>query len=144
MPSAILDTLKSNVGRIGVEPEQALFALRALYAEDLRYENPIQRVQGREPFFKLMNHMATRWAPFSMVIDEGLESTERIYGRFQLSFKPGFLGRTLHIEGVTRCVLDQGLIVEQRDYYDVVSTALDAVPLAGPAFRKIIAQFTIT
>lgn len=144
MQPAILDVLKSSVQMMGTDPERAVSELRPLYADELRYENPIQRVEGRESFLKLMSHMATRWAPFSMVIDEGLESPERIFGRFHLSFRPGFLGRTLNIEGATRCVLVGGRILEQRDYYDVVSTAIDAVPLAGPAFRKIIGQFRVT
>jgi len=85
--------------------------------------------------------MATRFTPFSMRIDQGVVTEQLLYGRFFLAFHPGFLGRGLEIEGVTRCRLADGLIVEQRDYYDLVSHALDAVPLAGPAFRKIIAKF---
>jgi hypothetical protein len=87
--------------------------------------------------------MATKWAPFSMQIDEGVVDSGRIYGRFFLSFRPGFLGRTMNIEGVTRCVVKDQVIVEQRDFYDAVSAALDVVPLAGPTFRKIISKFTI-
>ncbi len=143
MSGHLLPSLQSAVSLLTGAPEQGLAALKELYAEELRYENPIQRVQGRADFLKLMGHMATRWAPFSMRIDDGVESSDRIFGRFQLSFQPGFLGRVLEIEGLTRCVVEDGRIVEQHDYYDVVSSALDAVPLAGPVFRKIIAQFTV-
>jgi limonene-1,2-epoxide hydrolase len=143
MPNALLPQLQSSVALLATNVEEASAQLRALYSEDLRYENPIQRVKGIDAFLRLMRHMATRWAPFSMQIDEGLESTDRILGRFRLSFRPTFLRRTLDIEGLTRCVVVDGRITEQRDYYDAVSSALDAVPLAGPVYRKIIAQFTI-
>lgn len=144
MEHSLLESLRANVARLSHEPDQALGELRGLYSEGLRYENPVQRIQGREGFLRLMSHMATKWAPFSMNIDEGLESADRVFGRFHLSFRPSFLGRVLKLEGVTRCVVENGLIVEQRDYYDAVSSALDAVPLAGAAFRKIAAQFTVT
>jgi limonene-1,2-epoxide hydrolase len=143
MSGSVLAELKSGVRLLSTNVDQATAQLRELYVEELRYENPIQRVAGREAFLRLMRHMATRWAPFSMEIDEGLEAPDRVLGRFRLSFRPTFLRRTLEIEGLTRCVVRAGRIIEQRDYYDAMSSALDAVPLAGPVYRKIIAQFTI-
>ena len=143
MPNALLPQLQSAVALLATDVEEASAQLRRIYSADLRYENPIQRVEGVDAFLRLMRHMATRWAPFSMQIDEGLESPERILGRFRLTFRPTFLRRTLDIEGLTRCVVAGGRIIEQRDYYDAMSCALDAVPLAGPVYRKIIAQFTV-
>ena len=143
MSGSVLAELKSGVRLLSTNVDQATAQLRELYVEELRYENPIQSVAGREAFLRLMRHMATRWAPFSMEIDEGLEAPDRVLGRFRLSFRPTFLRRTLEIEGLTRCVVRAGRIIEQRDYYDAMSSALDAVPLAGPVYRKIIAQFTI-
>ncbi len=143
MPDAILPQLKSAVALLATDVEEASAQIRSLYSENLRYENPIQRVNGVDAFLRLMRHMATSWAPFSMEIDEGLESSERILGRFRLTFRPTFLRRTLEIEGLTRCVVADGRIIEQRDYYDAMSSALDAVPLAGPVYRKIISQFTV-
>jgi hypothetical protein len=143
MPAPVLPQLQSAVALLATNVDAASAQLRSLYSEDLRYENPIQRVVGLEAFLRLMRHMATRWAPFSMQIDEGLESSDRILGRFRLAFRPTFLRRTLEIEGLTRCVVADGRILEQRDYYDAMSSALDAVPLAGPVYRKIIAQFTV-
>lgn len=143
MPELLLQQLQCSVALLATNVEQAIAQLRPLYSDDLRYQNPIQRVQGVEAFLRLMRHMASRWAPFSMQIDEGLESSERILGRFRLSFRPTFLRRSIDIEGLTRCVVAGGRIIEQRDYYDAMSSALDAVPLAGPAYRKIIAQFTV-
>jgi limonene-1,2-epoxide hydrolase len=143
MPEPLLPQLQSAVALLATDVEQASVRLRSLYSEHLRYENPIQRVEGVDAFLRLLRHMTTRWAPFSMQIDEGLESAERIVGRFRLVFRPTFLRRTLDIEGLTRCVISDGQIIEQRDYYDVMSSAVDAVPLAGPVYRKIVAQFTI-
>lgn len=143
MQAPILPQLQAAVGLLATNVEAASAQLRELYSENLRYENPIQRVEGAEAFLRLMRHMATRWAPFSMQIDEGLESPDRVLGRFRLAFRPTFLKRTLDIEGLTRCVIADGRIIEQRDYYDAMSSALEAVPLAGPVYRKIIAQFTI-
>jgi limonene-1,2-epoxide hydrolase len=143
MPDAILPQLQTAVALLATNVDEASAQLRGLYSQNLHYENPIQRVEGVDAFLRLMRHMATRWAPFSMQIDEGLESPDRVLGRFRLSFRPTFLRRTLEIEGLTRCVVASGRIIEQRDYYDAMSSALDAVPLAGPVYRKIIAQFTI-
>jgi limonene-1,2-epoxide hydrolase len=143
MPDVILPQLQTAVALLATDVEKASTIFRGLYSDALHYENPIQRVEGIDAFLRLMRHMATRWAPFSMQIDEGLESPDRVLGRFRLAFRPTFLRRTLEIEGLTRCVVANGRIIEQRDYYDAMSSALDAVPLAGPVYRKIIAQFTI-
>jgi hypothetical protein len=143
MPRSVLTELKSAVALLSTNLEQAVAKLQELYAEDLCYENPIQRIVGREAFLRHTRHMATRWAPFSMEIDEGLESPDRVLGRFRITFRPAFLHRTLEIEGLTRCVIRDGSIFEQRDYYDAMSSAIDAFPLASPVYRKIIAQFTI-
>ncbi len=141
MSPPILPELTRGVAELSTNPEGAIALLRPLYAERMTYQNPIETLSAREPFLGLLRHMATRFAPFSMHIDQGVETEQFLYGRFFLAFRPGFLGRGLEIEGVTRCRLVDGQIVEQRDYYDLVSHALDAVPLAGPAFRKIIAKF---
>jgi limonene-1,2-epoxide hydrolase len=143
MPDTILPRLRSAVALLATDVEQASAQLRGLYSEELRYENPIQRVEGLDKFLRLLGHMTVHWAPFSMQIDEGMESSERIFARFQLVFRPTFLRRTLDIEGLTRCVVADGRIVVQRDYYDVMSSAVDAVPLAGPVYRKIAAQFRV-
>lgn len=143
MTASLFSNLQTSVALLGSDIERATASLRELYLEELQYENPIQRIAGREGFLRLMRHMATRWAPFSMTIDEGLEAPDRIYGRFRLSFRPTFLRRVLDVEGLTRCVVRDGKIIEQRDYYDAMTAALDAVPLAGPAYRKIISQFTV-
>lgn len=143
MSDPLLPRLQSAVALLATDVEQASARLRDVYSEKLHYENPIQRVEGFDAFLRLLLHMTTRWAPFSMDIDEGLESSDRLVGRFRLIFRPTFLRRTLDIEGLTRCVVADGRIVEQRDYYDVMSSAVDAVPLAGPVYRKIVAQFTI-
>lgn len=143
MSAPLLPQLQASIALLATDVEQAVVRLRDLYSEDLRYENPIQRIEGIEGFLRLLRRMATRWAPFHMQIDEGLESPERVFGRFRLAFRPTFLRRSLDIEGLTRCVVVDGRIVEQRDYYDAMSRALDAVPLAGQAYRKIIAQFTV-
>jgi limonene-1,2-epoxide hydrolase len=143
LATPMLANLAESVALLERDTALALERLAPLYAEDLRYESPIQTLRGRDGFLRLMRHMATRFTPFSMRIDEGLESGERVFGRFRLSFKAPFLQQRLDIEGVTRCVVSNGLIVEQRDYYDALSRALDAVPLAGPVYRKIIAQFSV-
>jgi hypothetical protein len=143
MEQEILKELKANVLLLSKDADRAFLGLSRIYAERLNYESPIQRAEGRDAFFRLIRHMATNWAPFKMEIDEGVAEPGRIYGRFFMSFYPPFLGRPMNIEGVSRCVLDGGSIVEQRDYYDAVSSALDVVPLAGPTFRRIISMFKV-
>jgi hypothetical protein len=143
MPVSVLTDLKCAASLLSTNLEQALEKLRELYTEDLCFENPIQRIVGREAFLRYTRNMASRWAPFSMEIDEGIESPDRLFGRFRIAFRPAFLHRTLEIEGLTRGVIRDGRIVEQRDYYDAMSSAIDAFPLASPVYRKIIAQFTI-
>jgi ketosteroid isomerase-like protein len=142
-PPTVLARLTESVALLEQDPTRALESLKPLYAEDLRYESPIQTLRGRDRFLRLMGHMASRFTPFAMHIEDGLESTDRVFGRFRLSFKAPFLPQRLDIEGVTRCVIQDGRIIEQRDYYDALSRALDAVPLAGPVYRKIIAQFAV-
>lgn len=143
MSDALLPRLQESVALLSNDVERAIAQLGELYVDTVEYENPIQHVVGLEAFLGLMRHMATRWTPFAMEIDDGLESDCRIYGRFRLTFRPGFLKRSLEIEGVTRCVVAAGRITAQRDYYDAMSSALDSIPLAGPAYRKIISQFNV-
>jgi ketosteroid isomerase-like protein len=143
MSDSLLSQLAAAVALLRTDVDRAIEQLRALYSEDLRYESPIQQASDRESFLRLVRHMATRWVPFSLEIDDGVESATRVFGHFRLTLSPRFLSKPLAVEGITRCVLRDGKISQQRDYYDALTVAVDSIPFAGVAYRKIIRQFSI-
>jgi limonene-1,2-epoxide hydrolase len=108
------------------------------YHDDVVFQDAIQRVEGRAAFEALCNRLADRCRELRMDILEVSQSGDVIFLEWEmtLAFRR-FPSSTIH--GCTRLSLDDdGLIVSQRDYYDLWGDIFDNIPRFAAVYRRFM------
>ena len=108
------------------------------YHDDIVFQDSIQRVEGRSAFEALCNRLADRCRELTMKILDIARTDNVIFLQWEMTmmFKR-FPSSTVY--GCTKLTLDDdGLIVRQRDYYDLWGDIFDNIPRFGPAYRKFM------
>lgn len=111
--------------------------LAALYDDDIYFQDPIQRVRGREAIIEVLESMSRKLQDIRFEVLHGEQVGERVYMTWEMSFRPPF-GPRMTIEGVTDARVRDGKIVEQRDYWDLLGASMDSLPLAAPVYRRLV------
>ena len=111
-------------------------ALSILYAEDARFTDPFNDVQGRARIAAIFNHMFTQVAEPQFTVTRVIASESDIFMRWDFHFlmgqKPG------HIHGSTHFELNSaGLITLHRDYWDAAQELYEKIPALGSLLRFI-------
>ena len=108
------------------------------YHDDIVFQDSIQKVEGREAFEALCNRLADRCRELRMEIIDVARSGDVIFLQWEMTmmFKR-FPSSTLY--GCTKLTLDHaGLVVRQRDYYDLWGDIFDNIPRFGRAYRRFM------
>lgn len=112
------------------------------YREDIRFRDSVQSLSGREDFEAMCLRLSGRCKALRMEILTLAMEGGRVFMEWDMtmSFK-NFPSATLH--GSTRLLLDEeGLIYDQRDYYDLWGDIFDHIPwMAGPYRRFMKKRF---
>ncbi len=108
------------------------------YHHDIVFQDAIQKVEGREAFEALCNRLAERCRELRMHIISVSQTDQVIFLEWEMTlmFKR-YPSSTIY--GCTRLTLgSDGLIVQQRDYYDLWGDIFDNVPRFGPMYRRFM------
>lgn len=113
-------------------------AIFPCYREDISFRDSVQAVSGKEDFEAMCARLAGRCKALRMdiltlVMDGG---TVFMQWEMTMSFKK-FPSATLF--GSTRLLLDEeGLIYDQRDYYDLWGDIFDNIPWMVKPYRRFM------
>lgn len=111
------------------------------YHEDIVFQDSIQRIEGKAEFLKMCNRLAGRCKSLKMDISH-IVSTDHVVmmdWKMTMSFRV-FPHKPIY--GATRLTFDEdGLIIEQRDYYDLWGDIYDEIPLVRPIYRRFMRKF---
>jgi hypothetical protein len=108
------------------------------YHPDVRFQDPIQQVQGRSAFIEMSERLVERCSELGAKVNDAAQTGDIIFLQWTmwLRFGPAPLSS---IEGVTKLRLDAaGRVVEHRDYFDLWGDTLDSVPLVGGLYRRFV------
>jgi limonene-1,2-epoxide hydrolase len=108
------------------------------YHENIRFQDSIQKVEGKEEFMALCMRLAQRCRELKMQITNLVVNGEIVFMEWEMTmmFKK-FPSSTLY--GSTRLTLNEdSLIIEQRDYYDLWGDIFDNIPRFGPLYRRFM------
>lgn len=110
--------------------------LEDCFAEDARFVDPFNDVQGRRAVRTVFEHMFASCEDPRFVVDECLVEDKLAYLRWQFSF--GNPASRRLVEGVSRVQFSpDGQVVEHRDYWDPASQIYENLPLLGSLFRAL-------
>ena len=110
------------------------------YHEDIVFQDTIQKIEGLEPFVAMCNRLTKRCQSlhmelFNVIKQDNIISMEWI---MTMSFKKS---PSTPIYGSTRLTLnDDGMIINQRDYYDLWGDIFNNIPFFKKRYRKFMSK----
>ena len=122
---------------VSADGEAALPLMRELYHEQIQFEDPIQSVVGIEPFIEANRRLLRRARSLTFNLGTVVERDGHLFAVWTMTFEPR-MGPAMVFEGATHATFREGLIVYQRDYWDLLSSAADALPGMGMVYRWLV------
>lgn len=108
------------------------------YREDMIFQDTIQRVEGKEDFTAMCNRLTDRCEQLDMQIKAIAVNPPYIFMEWVMTMVFRKTPST-PLHGCTKLTLDdQGLIQEQRDYYDLWGDIFQNVPVMKSAYPKFM------
>jgi hypothetical protein len=111
------------------------------YHDNIIFQDSIQRIEGKETFVAMCNRLAKRCKSLRMDIYHIVKTDNVVMmdWKMTMSFRV-FPEKPIY--GATRLTFDQeGLIVEQRDYYDLWGDIYDGIPGVKGVYRWFMRTF---
>ena len=114
-------------------------ALGALYAQDAKFKDPFNDVQGRDFIEHIFRHMFSQVNAPQFVVTALMAQDHQIFMRWDFSFVARNSSQT--IKGATYFELDaKGLIILHRDYWDAAEELYEKIPILGILMRWLRAK----
>jgi hypothetical protein len=110
------------------------------YDQNIIFQDSIQRIEGIEVFMEMCRRLAKRCQSLHMELLNVMQRDNIIMMEWimTMSFKK-YPETPLY--GSTRLTLnDQGMIIEQRDYYDLWGDIFNNIPRFNRLYRKFMAK----
>ena len=135
----VLDAMLPVLARVEADPAGALRELLPLYAGDVTFQDPIQTKHGKDGFAAINERLAARSKRLAFHVRSSLAGDDQAFVTWHMELEPRF-GPTLHCDGVTHLRLRDGLVVEHRDYWDLLDTVAGSLPGVATVYRALVAK----
>ena len=103
----------------------------------VHYVDPVHEIRGRDEVLAMLARYVPRAANerfrFELLVDE---PTQAVW-RWTMVIKIRFGGYEFVINGLVHAVIEDGLIVEQREYYDPMES-IGIIPFVGSLFKRML------
>jgi hypothetical protein len=110
------------------------------YDQNIIFQDSIQRIQGIEPFLAMCQRLSSRCQSLNMDLKNVMKSDNIIMMEWVMTMSFEKYPET-PLYGSSRLTLnDQGLIIEQRDYYDLWGDIFNNIPRFNRMYRKFVAR----
>ena len=133
---AVADALRDVLLDLGRAGTKGVTRLAQFYDEAVVFRDPVQTLQGRGAFLEMNRRLIARARHFSLDVTEAVGKNGTIFLVWTMVYERRALPRVT-VEGMTRARLRGGLVVEQRDYWDLLSTAAASIPLVGWVYAAL-------
>lgn len=108
------------------------------YHDDITFQDVIQRIEGKAEFMEMCNRLTGRCKELEMEILSIAQNENIILFDWIMTMTFKRNPKT-PLFGSTKLKLnEEGLIVEQRDYYDLWGDIFNNIPRFGKAYRRFI------
>jgi len=111
------------------------------YHDKIVFKDSIQRIEGKVEFEAMCNRLAKRCKSLNMDIKNIIKFDNIVMMDWKMTMSFRFFPKK-PIYGATRLTFnDDGLIIEQRDYYDLWGDIYDEIPVIRRAYRWFMKVF---
>lgn len=135
----LLASLRSALARFNDDPAAGVAALKPHYDPGVSFRDPIQATRGWDEFERMMLRMVEGSKHVSFDVLAAARSGDELYLTWTMSLQPK-RGPMIEIDGVTHARLRDERIYDHVDYWDLLGSVMDAVPLAAGLYRKLVAK----
>lgn len=116
--------------------ERALAELAELYDRDVVFRDPLQTLNGREAFVAMNRRIMTRARRLSFDVKDVLGGGDSLFLAWTMTYEP-HRGPTVVFEGSTHARVKGGGIVEHRDYWDLLSSVAQSLPVIRSLYAAL-------
>ncbi len=108
------------------------------YHEDIYFRDSIQELRGMEDFRAMTKRLTDRSKDLTMKILRTAQQGRDIFIEWEMTITFKRNPNSV-MYGSSRITLDEeGMIIEQRDYYDLWGDIFDNIPRFGKAYRRFM------
>lgn len=135
--TAIRDSILSAFIRIGPDDVSCLDELRSFYADDVTFEDPVQKVEGIEAFLGVNRRLARRSRELSFTLERVVGDDTEFFATWHMRLRPK-IGPLFELDGVSHLRLEGGKVRHHRDYWDLGALFASAVPGGQAVLRMVL------
>jgi hypothetical protein len=118
------------------DADGAVTRLAELYDPDLVFRDPLQTLAGREAFLAMNRRVTARARRLQFDVTDTVGGVDSLFLSWRMTYEP-HRGPTLVFEGATRACVQGGVIVEQRDYWDLLSSVAQSLPVVRDLYSAL-------
>lgn len=134
---SLREAVVSVFSRLSAEDLSCLEELRSLYAEDVRFEDPIQAVQGVDAFVDVNRRLARRARELSFTVARVVGDDDEFFITWHMTLRLRF-GPPLELDGVSHIRAEGGKVRAHRDYWDLATLFASAAPGGQRILRALL------
>lgn len=118
------------------EGDAAIERLTALYDRDMLFRDPLQTLHGRDAFLAMNRRILARAKRLSFEVSDAVGGRGSVFLAWTMLYEPR-IGPTLVFQGTTHARVKGGLVVEQRDYWDLLSSVAQSIPFVRNVYASL-------
>jgi limonene-1,2-epoxide hydrolase len=107
------------------------------YDENIYFKDSIQEIQGIKAFTEMTERLSQRSKDLEMKVHSSSIQDNLIFVEWEMIISYKKYPKT-SLYGVSRILLSEGKIIEQRDYYDLWGDIFDNIRFISGGYRKFM------
>lgn len=132
----LAEELRDHYASFERDGDRAITRLAELYAEDIVFRDPLQTLRGRDAFVAMNRRILARARRLSFQVTSAAGAGGSVFLAWTMLYEPR-MGPTIVFEGATHARTRAGLIVEQRDYWDLLSSVAASLPILRSVYASL-------
>jgi len=118
--------------------ETTMDSFRDIYADEVKFKDPFNEVEGIEAVYKVFGHMYRNLDNPRFIIKEYIEGGQIAYVKWEFLFCFKNEKNENAFEGVSRLEIDEaGKVMRHTDYWDAAEHMYEKMPVIGWMLRTI-------
>lgn len=115
--------------------------VRTYYHPDVHFRDAIQDCHGRDEVIEMLLRFAQKCKELRVFVHNVVQDGPVIFVEWRMEIVVNPRLPMLWNDGVTRLLVgEDGLVVDQRDYFDLWGDMIDAFPKASKIYRKLVGK----
>ncbi len=135
--SSLAARLRDALVALTPDRPDAVDGLRAVYADDIVFRDPIQEVRGIDAFLAMNRRLLKRMRTLEWIVVTTADEGETIFLEWTMRGKTK-LGPTVSVDGMTRARTRGGRIVDHRDYWDLGELLASSMPAGKRLLHALV------